>query len=342
MFHLLKAAALLLLASSAAADKYIVENDWSGSEMGLVTMIPAAINSTDDFLGYTTVTGNTWRDQGAQRLLRELEFANLTDYPVYNGAVYPLAHLLLTTKPWMLRANPTGGDPFRIQANRGHAQTKAQNESAINFLINSVKKYPNEVTIVAAGTMTNLALAVRMDPTFASSTKKLVIQGGYVDTNLYQAFGSETLGFGAEDVGSDFNFLFDPEAAKIVLNAGFPHIQIVGQVGNDILLTKEIGDRILSRNTTVTTAIKNYYPFFYNIPLWDEVAAAVSVHPELVLESQEIYMDVDIGYTGNYYGRSMVWKSGYQPADAQKVEFVTKVNSTAFYDYLVDAIQSTF
>jgi inosine-uridine nucleoside N-ribohydrolase len=47
-------------------------------------------------------------------------------------------------------------------------------------MVKMVRKYPGEVSIYAAGAMTNVALAVRMDPTFASNAKELVIMGGYI------------------------------------------------------------------------------------------------------------------------------------------------------------------
>lgn len=58
--------------------------------------------------------------------------------------------------------------------------------SAAAFMIEQVRKYPGQVSIYAAGAMTNIALAVRMDDDFAKSAKELVIMGGYVDVNLLQ------------------------------------------------------------------------------------------------------------------------------------------------------------
>ena len=56
-------------------------------------------------------------------------------------------------------------------------------------MIEQVHKYPGEVSIYAAGAMTNVALAVRTDPKFASLAKELVIMGGYIDNNLFQVTG---------------------------------------------------------------------------------------------------------------------------------------------------------
>ena len=57
---------------------------------------------------------------------------------------------------------------------------------AASYMVEMVHKYPGQVSIFAAGAMTNVALAVRLDDQFASLAKELVIMGGYVDVNMYQ------------------------------------------------------------------------------------------------------------------------------------------------------------
>jgi inosine-uridine nucleoside N-ribohydrolase len=57
-------------------------------------------------------------------------------------------------------------------------------------MIEMVHKYPGQVSIYSAGALTNVALAARMDPEFASLAKNLVIMGGYVDLNMLEATGS--------------------------------------------------------------------------------------------------------------------------------------------------------
>lgn len=57
-------------------------------------------------------------------------------------------------------------------------------------MVQQVRKYPGQVSIYSGGALTNVALAVRMDPEFASLAKELVIMGGYVDVNLLQVTGS--------------------------------------------------------------------------------------------------------------------------------------------------------
>jgi inosine-uridine nucleoside N-ribohydrolase len=92
--------------------------------------------------------------------------------------------------------DPTSGDPDRIikeAFKEGFPKRRPENStSAANFMVEMVHKYPGQVTIYSAGALTNVALAVRMDPQFASLAKDLVIMGGYVDLNMLQATGSVT------------------------------------------------------------------------------------------------------------------------------------------------------
>ena len=90
--------------------------------------------------------------------------------------------------------DPTSGNPNRIVKSafkEGYPKGKPNNStSAANFMVEMVHKYPGQVSIYSAGALTNVALAVRMDPEFASLAKNLVIMGGYVDLNMLMATGS--------------------------------------------------------------------------------------------------------------------------------------------------------
>ena len=89
--------------------------------------------------------------------------------------------------------DPTSGDPDRISKPafiEGFPNTTLAGTRAANWMIDQVHKYPGEVWIYSAGPMTNTALAVRMDPEFASLTKGLVVMGGYIDVTLLHTSGS--------------------------------------------------------------------------------------------------------------------------------------------------------
>jgi inosine-uridine nucleoside N-ribohydrolase len=157
-------------------------------------------------------TANTWQKQCAYHALATLEIGNLSCIPVYYGSTYPLINTyerfqaweaVHGTLPWQgvyapynATAEATGSDPTagtnpnrieRAAFTEGFPNiTAVTGKSAAQFMIEQVRKYPGKVSIYAAGALTNVALAIRLDEEFASLAKELVIMGGYVDVNMYQ------------------------------------------------------------------------------------------------------------------------------------------------------------
>ena len=199
------------------------------------------------------------------------------------------------------------------------------------FLIEQVRAHPGQVSIVAAGPLTNLALAVRLDPSFAANVKELVIMGGLVDGNLPKATVDANL-------FNDFNFKFDPEAADIVLTAGFPKIRIVSSVANKVRLTPEFLERIVA----VKTPLSDYYARFSlkGLPLWDEMASAILLDPSLVTKSTKLFMRVDVGQ-GMNYGSAYVWSEANRPhLEERAVEIIDDIDADRFRDLMVSALQT--
>lgn len=187
---------------------------------------------------------------------------------------------------------------------------------AAEFMVQQVRKYPGEVAIYAAGALTNVALAVRMDPSFAANARELIIMGGYIDVNLLQTTGSVLLA----DLQSDINLIIDPEAAKIALTADFPKITISGDVSNQVMSTQEFLDEIYEVKNPYTELMFNFYGTLF--PFWDETAAALLLDPSLALNSTSFYIDVDTSYSSPNYGNI----HGYQKALAPKAQSLREVN----------------
>lgn len=137
--------------------------------------------------------------------------------------------------------------------------TLASNISAAAWMVEQVRAYPGEVVIYSGGALTNIALAVRLDPQFASLAKGLVIMGGYLDVNLLTTSGSVLQADLNSDVSlrlhalsmdddlttvltsrKQINLKIDPEGAKIALTADFPSISTYrsGLPSLDTSLTK--------------------------------------------------------------------------------------------------------
>ncbi|KAK1754009.1 putative inosine-uridine preferring nucleoside hydrolase [Echria macrotheca] len=343
-----------------SSPKVIMDNDWGIT--GFVTyLVPLYYNWT--ILGLLSDTANSWALQGGLHALASLELGALSDcIPVYRGADLPLLqneHLFQTYEllhgvlPWegvfakynetsekVLGNDPTSGDPGRIVKEAfekpGYAYPNvsfAADTTAAMFMVEQARKYPGEVVIYSGGALTNIALAVRMDPDFAKNTAGLYIMGGYIDRMIEQTTGDVL----QADLVSDINLVIDPEAARIALTADFPNITIVGNVANVLTPTvdylADVGDVV----NPFSVLTKLYYPTF--LPFWDETAAAIMVDPSIVTESIEFYADVDTQYHSPYYGYIRPYQAALMPPGLRKVRYITKVNETALPDIFKASIQ---
>src|ERR1700730_8800180 len=174
-------------AEAGAKRKVIIDQDAfgpAGSNMQAILML---LQSKDvEVLGITIPSGDGWRDEEVSHTLRLLEIAQRTEVPVYAGAVWPLVQTQGLGKRWeslygklfykgawtevwptegTVRRSPYHADPYLVPPSpAGEPKIKPARESAASFLVRKVREFPGQVSIVAAGPLTNLALASRLDP----------------------------------------------------------------------------------------------------------------------------------------------------------------------------------
>ena len=359
MRRLLIGPALLMLAAPAAwaagpgqvsdpgSNLVIEDNDFLGpGGSDLQSVLPLLATPSVRLLGLTVATGDGWENAEALHLLRFLEIAGRPDVPVADGAAYPLVNSVGRMRDWERRYGPipwkgawggTGsidGTPDREPAPgplpEGMPHAHAVAEPAALFLIRQVHAHPHQVTIVEAGPMTNLALAIRLDPSFAATARQLVFMGGLLDRNMMAVTGNA-------DWASDFNLVFDPEAAHVVLTADWPRIVSLGNVADAVTMTHALMDRIAAAHTPLTAYLARY---FAPLPLWDEMAGAVAADPSLVTRSVEAMMDVDLD-DGVDYGHAHVWSAALAPKGMglRPVTIVQAIDTGRFVEGFVRAAQ---
>jgi inosine-uridine nucleoside N-ribohydrolase len=346
---------LTVLQSPALAQKRLVLIDQDGSGPGgsnQMAMMVLLQSPRVEVLGITMVTGNAWRDEEVQHTLRMLELIGRTDVPVVPGAVFPLvrtqeetriASQLNGTVVWLgawgqgpttlvqtphgvvgvTPENPQNHGPWEIPPMpEGAPHTKALEEDAAHFLIRQVHAHPHQVTIYAAGPLTNIALALAIDPHFAELTQGILVMGASLDPQTEDPEFST-------NPRHEFNFWFDPEATHIALRAHWPRIDVTTvDISIKAMFTQEMVDAIAKSPNPGAQYIAKYSQERYY--LWDELAAAAWLDPSIITKERLVYMDVDINH-GPSYGDTLTWNERLKPAtDVQRVHAQTDLDLSKF------------
>jgi len=267
-----------------------------------------------EILGVTTVAGNFSVEQATADALRVLEIAGRPDIAVYRGANMPLVHEkseFATTRhgQWWSDAPPTPPPG-------GFAKRKEEASSAVQYIVDTVNARPGQVTIMAIGPLTNVAMALRQEPGLAAKVKQIYIMGGAV-ASLPDGAGNMT-------PNAEFNFWVDPEAARITLRSGIPIVLSPLNVSRKTNLDKQWYEKMVAVDTPLTRLIRETMgPVFEKDParkmlMFDQVTVASLVDPTLVTTAEQ-YVDVDANHDINY-GVSVGGKSPWPGAEgAQKM-----------------------
>jgi inosine-uridine nucleoside N-ribohydrolase len=199
---------------------------------------------------------------------------------------------------------------------------RAREDAAVQFLISEIERRPGEITVLALGPMTNIALALRMKPQIETRIKRIVFMGGNIRVP------------GNASPSAEFNFWFDPEAARIVLRSRIPQKVMFGlDICNTAPIRKAEFDEIVSVRTPITELFREdlgkRYPGFLQHPegkayMWDALAAAYLLDPGFVTKSETQYLDVQSAW-GRFYGATIPLDRRVAP-DATPVTVMQELN----------------
>lgn len=307
-------AALLMIHTGATASRDVVIFDTDcgifGDDGAALVML---LRSTEQVTipGITVVPGNVWGDQAAEYVFHILDLLKRPQIPVYTGAAGPLIHSAAMAHEAVRRWGTVefmgafaDNDPTAVIPAPGASLTgrHPHRQSAVNFIISEIERQPGEVTLFAIGPMTNIALALRLRPDIETKIKRIVFMGGN-----YKVPGNVT-------PMAEFNFWFDPEAARIVLRSHIPHKIMFGlDICNLAPLRKAQFDQIANVRTPITELFRHdlgeRYPQFLHKPnamayMWDALAAAYLIDPGFVTRSEAHNLDV-VTEWGRFYGATI-------------------------------------
>jgi inosine-uridine nucleoside N-ribohydrolase len=242
-----------------------------------------------DLVAVTTVAGNVDVEKTTANSLAVLDWLGAKDVPVHRGASRPLVRPHQDAS-WIHHEEGLGGARLprserRVGADRGPA--------AIVRLANAE---PGEITLVAVGPLTNVAIALNVEPRLPQLLKSLVIMGG-----AFSVPGNTT-------AAAEFNILVDPEAAAQVFAAGFPGLTAIGlDVTERVGLTKADWSGVANRDDLRPSAALfgevGAHSFssreVERFHLHDPLAMMVAVDPSLVRgEDAAVVVDLDEGNLG--------------------------------------------
>jgi len=231
-----------------------------------------------------TVHGNCAVEQTTINALSILELVGASHIPVAKGFSLPLV------QPSLL-ALETHGNSGLGYAKLSSPQSKPIGQHGSDFLIERIMSNPGEITLVAIGPLTNVAVAIRKEPRIIQALKEIIIMGGAVRHQ------------GNSTPMAEFNVHVDPHASHMVYHSGIPMTLVPLDVTYQCILTPADVKRLNKINSPITKFIDDSTRFYMEFhdeyqhidgcAINDPLALALAFAPELCTY-EEHYVDVDI------------------------------------------------
>jgi inosine-uridine nucleoside N-ribohydrolase len=282
--------------SVPAAQKVIIDTD-PGVDDAFALFL--AMRSPElNVLAVTAVAGNVPLSVTLPNALRLVEIAGSRDMPVAAGASSPLIRKLVTAS-YAHGNNGLAGVEFPP------ARLQPVKEPASDLICRLVRDNANNISIIAIGPLTNIALALRQDPEIVPMVRSIVLMGG-------------SLSGGNVTPAAEFNFYVDPEAASIVFSCGIP----IWMVGLDVTRRVQLTDRHLEAlragtgrvseaAARIAAAVLKMHSSTGSASgpnLHDPLAVSALIRPDiLTFEDYQIEIETSGNITA---GESLGWKHG--------------------------------
>lgn len=335
-----------VLAGDTRREKVLLDTDMVEAFDDGVAMVMLANAPNVDLVGVTTVCGNSWSREGAAFALRQLEIEG-RDIPVAIGLRFPFRpqrHELFSLERQMFgigedawvgsfgHAEPEAWDAVYRQRYGREPEYRPDSRHAVDFIIDTIRANPGEITIAAIGPCGNLAMAVRKDPGIVPLVKRVIYMGGsfFKPGNVTPA--------------AEFNWWFDPEAARIAVRSPFAEQIMVGlDVCEKVVFDKKRYDALLDvlGQSPQADILRSTHTgsMFASEPggtqfIWDVLVAAIIIDPGIV--TGEAVCGVDVNDTFSLsYGQSLAYRE-FGPEGSQRARIVLDIDRERFWSMLLD------
>ena len=335
-----------IAANAQKKEKVILDTDMVEVFDDGITMMMLANAPNIDLIGVTIVVGNTWVPEGVAYAIRQLEVIEKHHIPVVPGIrqpIYPSRFETIKNERVLFGIGdayvgaagypePKSWESVYLKKYGEEPKVKPLDMMAVNFIIDQVKKNPNEISIIAIGTGVNLAMAVRMAPEIIPLIKRVIYMGG----SFFKP--------GNTTPTAEFNWWMDPEAAKICLRSPFKEQIIVGlDVCEKMPFNKDRYEKLtgIIKNPELKTMMKRNFlnALYIEDPnyvhyIWDVIAGAVMMDPSLITEEVTRYVDVNSQF-GFSYGQSVPFEH-HQPVGTQEARIVLNVDGDRLWKMVED------
>ena len=295
-----------------------------------VAILLAVGNPNIDLVGVTTVGGNQSLDKVTYNARAVLEKAHATDISVHAGCDRPIVREQEVAASIHGESGLDGvelPEPTR-PLEEGHA---------VNWIIETImSNEPGTITLVPTGPLTNIAMAVRLEPRIVERVKEVVLMGGGCHVGNWSAV-------------AEFNIKVDPEAAHIVFNEQWPITMVGLDLTHQALCTPAVQQRIEGVGTDLGMFVSGLMDFFRKTyqdnqdfidpPVHDPCAVAYLIDPEVV---QTRRCPVDVEIKGELtLGMTVADLRGPEPSVQEcHTQVATKLDFDKFWDLVTEAIKT--
>ncbi|MCB0004863.1 MAG: nucleoside hydrolase [Anaerolineales bacterium] len=272
-----------------------------------------------EIVGLTTIFGNGGSEITTANALRLVELAGRPDVPVARGAETPLLRPF-KGMGWMVHGrNGLGNVDFPAPKGTTDPRRAAQ------FIVDTVMASPGEITLVPLGPLTNIALAVMLEPKIAENVKEVVLMGGAANAQ------------GNASATAEANIRNDPEAAKIVFEAPWKVTMVGLDVTRMSIMTPAYVEHLKSAGNKYTDFIGQILPHymgFYKqstgldgLYVHDSSALAYVIDPSL-FTTRHLYVHVETASPVNFGHTTADWR--LNPAEEPNVHVCVDVDHERF------------
>ena len=261
-----------------------------------------------EVIGVSTIFGNVDVHQTTRNARILCEAAGKDNLPVARGASFPLA-VPLDTSPFVHGENGMGNMPLPEPRMRENTLPAPQ------AIVETILSHPHEITLLPIGPLTNIAMALSLEPSIADLVKEVVIMGGAV-----RCPGNIT-------PAAEANFYHDPHAAQIVMHADWPIYLAPLDVCAHGMIPRSLLDKICSADKSLTPFIAGSVPFFQKflemygiydrVDFPDALAAGFILEPDIyTVEEVPLFIETE----GSCLGQSLEVPGGkwYQNLEDQR------------------------